>query len=285
MFVITFKPGRLANRLILYANFIAYVTEYGGRVLNPSFDEYTPYFRGTVNNSLGRYPKPLTIAYNSFLNRWVYRFMLFISRIAMKAKLRTKLVDYLYLETKESMDMCQASVVSSGKIIFIHGWLFRAGELLKKHQQVVRQTFEPVKEIKENVQAFIAKQRTEVEVLVGVHIRRGDYRYFNNGIYFYTDAQYQQLMADILSILPDQNIKFILCSDESLEEFHCSDVNWATSTNHLIEDLYILSECDYIIGPPSTYSAWASFYGQVPLFHIEKPEDELQLTSFKIGLT
>jgi len=39
-------------------------------------------------------------------------------------------------------------------------------------------------------------------------------------------------------------------------------------TGHFIEDLYTLASCDYIIGPPSTFTMWASFYGRVPLYKI-----------------
>ena len=31
------------------------------------------------------------------------------------------------------------------------------------------------------------------------------------------------------------------------------------------EDLHLMSRCEFIIGPPSTFSLWASFMGQVPL--------------------
>jgi len=32
-----------------------------------------------------------------------------------------------------------------------------------------------------------------------------------------------------------------------------------------IEDLYLLGYCDYIVGPNSSFSQWASFWGGVPL--------------------
>ena len=49
-----------------------------------------------------------------------------------------------------------------------------------------------------------------------------------------------------------------------------------------IEDLITLSQCDYLIGPPSTFNIWASFYGEVPTYHIEDSEFEFELNDFRI---
>ena len=39
-----------------------------------------------------------------------------------------------------------------------------------------------------------------------------------------------------------------------------------------LEDLYTLAACDLIVGPRSTYSGWASLYGDVPRYVIEDPD-------------
>jgi hypothetical protein len=33
--------------------------------------------------------------------------------------------------------------------------------------------------------------------------------------------------------------------------------------------MYVLAACDLILGPPSTFSIWASYYGQVPLMQLD----------------
>ncbi|MFN5837557.1 MAG: hypothetical protein ACK47J_12755, partial [Pseudanabaena sp.] len=52
--------------------------------------------------------------------------------------------------------------------------------------------------------------------------------------------------------------------------------------NGIIEDLYSMAKCDYLIGPPSTYSMWASFYGMVPLLHIYDKHQIINLKDFLI---
>ena len=49
-----------------------------------------------------------------------------------------------------------------------------------------------------------------------------------------------------------------------------------------INDLYAFSKCDYIIGVVSTFTLWASFFGNVPLCSINKIDQEININSFKI---
>lgn len=48
----------------------------------------------------------------------------------------------------------------------------------------------------------------------------------------------------------------------------------------MAEDLFSLSKADYIIGPPSTFSAWASLYGTVPLYFIESSNSDFKIPDF-----
>jgi hypothetical protein len=58
--------------------------------------------------------------------------------------------------------------------------------------------------------------------------------------------------------------RFLLCSDIRLDPTEFRDFDILTGTGHPVEDNYALATCDYLIGPPSTYTAWASFYGGAP---------------------
>ena len=48
----------------------------------------------------------------------------------------------------------------------------------------------------------------------------------------------------------------------------------------MIEDVYALSQCDYILGPPSTFSMWASFIGDVPLRIVKYANENITLDQF-----
>src|SRR5437879_2246638 len=58
LFVVALRCGRLGNRLILFANFVALVEEQGGWVYNPTFHSYSSCFAATRRDIFCRYPPP-----------------------------------------------------------------------------------------------------------------------------------------------------------------------------------------------------------------------------------
>src|SRR5689334_6238302 len=56
LFVISGRCGRLANRLVLFASFMALVAERGGRVANPTFHSYAPHFETTRRAIYCKFP-------------------------------------------------------------------------------------------------------------------------------------------------------------------------------------------------------------------------------------
>lgn len=51
----------------------------------------------------------------------------------------------------------------------------------------------------------------------------------------------------------------------------------------IAKDLFMLSECDYVMGPPSTYSLVAVMYRDIPLLRMDTaPADTLTIKDFKL---
>jgi len=48
-------------------------------------------------------------------------------------------------------------------------------------------------------------------------------------------------------------------------------------------DLYALAKCDYILGPLSSYSQWASFYGNKPLYQLTGSQERLERAKFQVS--
>ena len=120
---------------------------------------------------------------------------------------------------------------------------------------------------------------------LGVHIRRGDYRQWHGGRYFFTDEQYLSVIRRFLTLHQDQPVQVFICgNDPSLhrERFQqalegCSVV---FPMGNPAEDMCLLSECDYLIGPPSTFTLVASMYHDRPLYWITDPEAPVTEESF-----
>ena len=49
---------------------------------------------------------------------------------------------------------------------------------------------------------------------------------------------------------------------------------------HPVSALHAMSLCDYIIGPPSTFSGWASFMGRVPRLQLKSRDQAVRLEDF-----
>ena len=112
----------------------------------------------------------------------------------------------------------------------------------------------------------ISRLRTNSDIVIGVHIRRGDYEQWRGGRFFYPLTQYAHSMNQWRALFPAQKVSFLIASNEYTEPTEFAGINSAFAPGHIIKDLLALSMCDYIIGPPSGYSQWASLVGRVPLY-------------------
>ncbi len=90
-----------------------------------------------------------------------------------------------------------------------------------------------------------------------------------DGKYFYEIDEYVKLMQAAERLFPFGKVCFLICSNADLRAEDFADFNFTFGTNHFVEDMYSFARCDYLIGPPSTYTMWASYYGKVPLYMIE----------------
>ena len=43
-----------------------------------------------------------------------------------------------------------------------------------------------------------------------------------------------------------------------------------------------MTQMDYLIGPPSTFTGWASYINEVPLFFMETADEELTFDKFRV---
>jgi hypothetical protein len=282
--VIASKSGQLGNRIIVFAHFIANAIEYGYELYNPNFDEYRFYFNSTANNDFDGHP--ITIVGEDFIDLKqkkvserigfnTLKYLLLPSCKILKTQKRYELSDKYFLDLLERK-----------KIIITYGWLFRDRDNFNKYLDILKKIFSPIEIHARNVDRLIQNCRSDQEknkLLIGVHIRRGDYQTFQGGKYYYENSVYLKYMTQIYEIFQQEqkSVVFLLCSNETISEvFNQFEVY--TGTGHLIEDLYCLAKCDYLMGPTSTYTSWASIYGNVPLCHLQTRDQVLQLSDFKV---
>ena len=129
--------------------------------------------------------------------------------------------------------------------------------------------------------AIMADVRKGNEVVVGVHIRRGDYREAAPDWYF-DDPTYLRFMKEFKSS-HGGNVKFVAVSNEPVGKafFESNGIDITVASGSPQEDIVTLSLCDYIMGPASTFSWWAAYYGDKPRLNFNSRDEHATLDRFK----
>lgn len=283
MIVIARHYGQLGNRLLLYGHFIAAAAEYGVKLANPCFAEYAHLFPSTANDLWCRYPVEPSMArapslrMRKLVSKSVYLGARGLSIVGLgRAPIRV-----IRIKGDETCDLGGhefAAAAWSGHVM-AQGWLFRSARLMDKHAGIVREHFRIAQPHQAAVDRLMDSLRNDSDVIVGVHVRQGDYATFLDGKYFYTVSQYVEIMRDIVDQLSPRRVGFLVCSNVDLHPRDFLGMRVRFGTGQLIEDLYAFAAVDMLVGPPSTFTRWASFYGDVPLAMIESADEPVEVGS------
>lgn len=167
---------------------------------------------------------------------------------------------------------------------FTKGWSTRRDtRYLQQTLPELKRIFRPTDAIMDKAEQLIDNMRQTADLIVGVHIRRGDYATWNDGRFFYSLEEYHQFMLRVKALYADRRVAFFISSNEGfpLTRFEgCDCRRFGQEPSGAILDLYTLSLCDRIIGPFSSYSRWASFIGEVPLCFLEAKDQVFTADSF-----
>jgi hypothetical protein len=287
MLIIADKPGQLGNMLFLFSHFIARARESGFAVSNPAFENYARYFPSTRDDLFCRYPaRRSALAGSPAARRLLYRASNFAARALTKlGGSLPRARAYTLRDWEEVFPLDDPNFIASARrhrLAFVRGWLFRDQAAFEKHAAAIRDFFQPLAEHRENVAALIARARANADVLVGVHIRHGIINFANARHYWNPPEKYAEWMSQIERLFPERRVAFLICSDVKQDPQVFSRFRTSFGNDHIIEDMYSFAACDYIFGPPSTYTMWASFYGEVPLRLVTSSDWEPRLEDFRI---
>ncbi len=284
------------------AHLISYSIESGRKFINLGLSEYAPLFPATSNDLLCRYPVvkrsflPRTHFFRESVRRYsemIYYILLRLQNVLPGLKLVFTIQSGYETTLNKSINEQNRliALLESGEfseemerysIIISRGPLVRTVSLLSKHAESVREYFKPTEQCLLKVNELLGKYRDDKRIIIGVHIRRKDYRRFEGGRYFYPLSTYHDVMKMAETLFDTDRPVFFVCSDESISADDFPGTETVIGTGMLMEDMYSLSACDYLIGPPSTFSGWASFYGKVPRYTIKDPVKDFSLWDFHV---
>jgi hypothetical protein len=297
LIIISLRSGRLANRLTLFAHFIALAEEQGHRIVNFAFHSYAHLFETTRRDIYCRYPaaerrswldvvpgvaaaiRKTRICYQivCYASIWNESFPVFGKKVVT---LREKpWSNVIPLDGPE----VQAQI-RDARIVFAHGWPFRVPtSWLQRHAEKIRAYFRPIEEHDRASREAVDRLRRDADLVVGVHVRHGDYGTWRWGRYFFPASRYAGWMREMAAQFPGRKVAFFVCSDSPRTADEFPGLSVGLGAGSPVGDLYALARCDYIFGPLSTFSQWASFYGKKPLFLLNDASDRLERAKFRVS--
>jgi hypothetical protein len=276
MLIVCSKEGQLCNRLFHFSHIASFAKENNEILWYPYICEYSNFFKILRTDQLKKHK--IIIYSNPFL-QWMLKIIRWVLiRIPSK-----KIMIYNDLENEINLNSFKGD---SHRLLFLSGWLLRDNISFSKNNSYIKNIFQFNDEVVQNVDEQLKKIKKSNVLLIGIHIRRGDYASFEGGKYFYDAHIYKDKIHQLKNLYRNEkNIHFIISTNDY--NFVNSNMLYGADIthNHGTEesDLYCLSQCDLIIGPPSTFSAWASFFGSVPLLHITHENQIIQKSDFKIN--
>ena len=299
LIMIVGRCGQLGNRLVHFANFVALAEERKYRLMNLAFYSFAKSFEATRRDICCQYPAlkktGLRTAIPGISHKIgtpvLYRTARAMSKLGERwpafngtaVTLRDNPALYPGLKFTPLDGPEVQTKIGGARIIFANGWTFRAPDCVRRHAEKIRAYFRPIEPYEQSSSQALERLRKEADVVVGVHVRRGDYWDWKGGNYFYPASRYAQWMNQLADQFPGRKVSFLVCSDEPRDRSEFPGLSVGFGPNTSVGDMYALSKCDYIFGPQSTFSQWSSFVGNAPLFHLHSSNDQLELEKFAVS--
>ena len=255
--------SQMCNNLLQFAHVYAWAREHGRSVLSMRFSYKYPYFH---------------ISHTRFVS-----FPLYLIAKTMAALRLLPTASFKHAECdREALER----KMLSHRHIVVSGWYVRYYDLFLKYRDEICKLFAIDSQYTEPVRQ---KMSPYCGLRLGVHIRRGDYAVWKDGMYCYSNEKYADFIAQFAAMMPGQTIDVFLSTndptvdaDTFLSLLHQDRIRVHLFNGNAVEDLFMLSECDYIAGPPSTYSLVAAMYRDVPLCRMDAVAgNQVQLSDFR----
>jgi hypothetical protein len=255
--------SQMCNNLLQFAHVYAYGREHGRHVLSMRFSYKYPYFR---------------IRHTRHTS-----FVLYLAAKVAAALRILPTASYGPGCDREALER----IVERHRNVVVAGWNVRYYDLFLKYRDEICSLFQIDEAYTLPVQAKMRLLDEEKGVRLGVHIRRGDYAQWADGRFFYDDATYAAFVRGFARLHPGQAVHVYIATNDPVvtEETFCRTLREGAEGAeeqikvHLLggtapEDLYMLSQCDALIGPPSTFTLVAAMYRDIPLCRMDQARSE-----------
>ena len=249
--------SQMCNNLLQYAHVYAWGREHGRKVISMRFSYKYQYFHICHTNLTG-------------FGWYLFAKYMAALRLLPTASFKHRDCNREALERK----------MLRHRNIVVSGWFVRYYDLFLKYRDEICELFTLDDQYTASVKAKMqeAEQNSQDNILrLGVHIRRGDYAQWRDGQFLFSDEVYSDHINRFADMHPGKALHvYLSTNDPSVSEEHFQKLCPKVCIHHLQgsapEDLFMLSECDYLIGPPSTFSMVAAMYRDIPLYRMDSAD-------------
>ena len=208
-------------------------------------------------------------------------------RLHKKGKIKinffySRIFDYLSRIISKLCKKTKKNIRINKKINIFTDWIsFANPELCNKHYDKIKEYFDFKDEFKKKCEKLLPTKSTGDLCLIAVHLRMGDYKEWKDGKYYYSISTFVNQMNSLYNEKP--NSHFVVFSNEIIDKTIFENVPYGVTfmNGTAQEDLCCMSLCDYIIGPPSTYSAWAGYIGNKELIWMKEDDVIYKFSDFQ----
>jgi hypothetical protein len=186
------------------------------------------------------------------------------------------------LQNKTERDFHEVeATIQNSDITFLRGFIHN------QPYSIFRKVFPKIKEYFEVSSRYNSKindsldNLKDCDVIVGVAIRHGDYKTWQNGKYYLSTEIYQKWMEKVESFFKPRNVGFFIASDEEQDLSIFEKHKFFFRSGHPLENLYSLAKCDFLLSVPSSFAGWAHFIGETALLTLDQNARDLSKKDFK----
>lgn len=275
--------GRLCNRLGAFAHYLAFCYETDRKILNLSFYDYSKHFSNLSDGILCQLkPAGVSLPLNGITFRLARSLPSALVKFGLMERLDGKL-DGGELTADREIAIGDGEFIERyerKRIMALEGWKFRAFNLVRKHADLIINALQFEREIKQEATEFLA--RHHCENLVGLHVRQGDYAEAFGGKYHYSVVEYVKALRTVVN--GASRTKVLIFSDGKVDLRLFSEFDVSVVGKSDVTELELMSRCDQIVGPPSSFNQWASFIGRTPLFTVLPNQNGTRMDAPRIAM-
>ncbi|MGH7131947.1 MAG: hypothetical protein ACREJO_08395 [Phycisphaerales bacterium] len=281
VWIINRGTGQIGNRLMFFAAAYAWCLHEGHDLYCPSLGKYAEFFPALAGQLWPSPSKPQPTALAPEMIERIRRTR--TERIRLLGRFRvlpgvvrkpSGVIACALSPTDESFPPARTR---RRKKNYLLAWRFFNPIGIQRHRESIIRALTPRPDLAAATDQFIAELEPG-RMLVGVHIRRTDYRGFLGGKHFHEPEVYRQQMLALAERFKARRPQFIVFSDEPrrMDEFPGVDVR--ISGGDMISDLLRMTRMHVVLGPMSSFSAFAMYLGGGIAWHFgpHAAEDQLE---------